>query len=43
MSSWQEVCMYACVLFEKSERSGDTGLISGVHPTKSPAGMKTFK
>ena len=35
--------MHACVLFEKPERIGDTRLISGVHPAKSPAGMKTFE
>ena len=34
--------MHACVLFEKPERTGDTWLISGVHPTKSPARNENF-
>ena len=35
--------MYVYVLFEKSRRSEDTGLISGIHSTKSPIKIKTFK
>ena len=29
--------------FEKSERNGDTRLISGVHPMCSPAAVKAFR
>ena len=35
--------MYTYMLFEKSERSEDTELISGAYPTKSSTRIKTFK
>ena len=35
--------MYACVLFEKPERSEDTGLISGVDLIKSLIVVKAFE